>query len=237
MDAKEFFTGKIQQIFPGIDIPALEKMYVFFLKLKEWNKKFNLTSITDDNEILYKHFVDSLYILNTNTVSRCGTVLDIGSGAGFPGIPLALAFSNTKFTLIESNKKKSGFLSELINTLRLTNVDLIIDRAEILSHERDLREKFDCSLSRALARFSISLELSIGLIKPGGYICSYISQKQKTEVINNTSIKILKCEIESIMDYSLPDGMGEHSIVIVKKLWKTDKKYPRQYNKIEKNPL
>jgi 16S rRNA (guanine527-N7)-methyltransferase len=237
MDAKEYLVGTIQQIFPGIGQPALEEMYIFFLELKEWNKKFNLTSITDDKEIIIKHFIDSLYVLKINVVPPCETALDIGSGPGFPGIPLALAVQGTKFTLIEPNQKKAGFLRELINKLQLSNVDLIIDRAEILSRERDLREKFDCSLSRALAKFPVALELSIGFIKPYGKIINYISQKQKKEIINSKALKTLKCEIESISDYSLPDNMGEHSIIIVKKLWKTNNEYPRQYNKIQKNPL
>ena len=178
MDSKEYLNTAIQQVFPGIGQTALEQMYLFFMELKEWSGKFNLTSIKEDKEIIIKHFIDSLFVMKIDAVSRCGTALDIGSGPGFPGIPLAIILQGAKFTLIESNKKKSEFLMELINKLQLSNIDLIIGRAEILSHEAELREKFDCSFIRALAKFPVALELSIGLIKPGGRLI-FISVKNR----------------------------------------------------------
>jgi 16S rRNA (guanine527-N7)-methyltransferase len=171
-------------------------------------------------------------------MERSETLLDCGTGAGFPAIPLAIACKNKRFFLLESNNKKISFLEHIIAKLKLHNVFIIPERSEILCANKNYREKYDCALSRALAKFPIAIEISIALVKKQGLIVYYASQKQKTEI--SSDIKVfdkLKCEIESIYDYSLPEGRGEHSLIIVKKLWKTDESYPRQFNKIKRNPL
>ncbi len=211
---------------------------MFQSELKEWNEKFNLTSVTDDKEIIIKHFADSLYILKTNVVSQCETLLDLGSGAGFPGIPVALLAKDKRIFLVESNNKKISFLEHIKDKLGLQNVFIIAARSETMAREKKYREKFNMAMARALAKFPISLELSIGLIKNEGYIAYYASQKQKPEIVQSEkAIDKLKCEIELIYDYSLQDGLGEHAIVIVKKMWKTDSAYPRMFSKIKRNPL
>jgi 16S rRNA (guanine527-N7)-methyltransferase len=238
MEIKGYMEEQLKQIDPKISAEAVDKFLIFSDDLKEWNAKFNLTSITDEKEIVLKHFVDSLQILKTDVVSRCETVLDLGPGAGFPSIPLAILCGNKRFFLIESNNKKISFLEHIKTKLDLNNVVIKAERSENMSRNKNNREKYDCAISRALAKFPIAMEISIALVKKQGLIVYYASQKQKMEI--STQKKVfdkLKCEIESIYDYSLPEAYGEHSLIIVKKLWKTDEVYPRQFNKIKINPL
>lgn len=238
MEIKQYTEEQIKQIVPQISAEALEKFFILSAELREWNEKFNLTSITEEKDIVIKHFIDSLYLLKTNSVSRCETLLDLGTGAGFPSIPLAIVYNDKRFFLIESNNKKVSFLTHLKSKLNLSNIFIKAERSEDLSSEKHYREKYDCAISRALAKFPIAMEISIALVKNKGIVVYYASQKQKQEIISQKNVfDKLKCEIESIYDYSLPENKGEHSIVIVKKLWKTDALYPRQFSKIKKKPL
>jgi 16S rRNA (guanine527-N7)-methyltransferase len=238
MEIQQYLEDQIKRIEPQISAEAISKFLIFSRELKEWNLKFNLTSITDEKEIVIKHFIDSIALLKTNVVSRCETLLDAGTGAGFPSIPIALISTNKRFFLLESNNKKIGFLEHIKTKLDLNNVFIIPQRSEIMSSNKHYREKYDCIMSRALAKFPIALEISIALVKKQGLMVYYASQKQKQEIITSANIfEKLGCEIDSIYDYSLPEGQGEHSLVIVKKLWKTDMAYPRLFNKIKRNPL
>jgi 16S rRNA (guanine527-N7)-methyltransferase len=238
MEIREYMDTQLKQLDPGISPETIEKFSIFSNELKSWNDKFNLTTITDEKEIVLKHFIDSLQILKTNIVSRCETLLDLGPGAGFPSIPLAIINKDKKFILIESNNKKISFLEHIRSKLSLNNLAIIPGRSEDLSRNKHYREKYDCALSRALAKFPIAMEISIALVKKQGLVVYYASQKQKPEILSQSRLfEKLKCEIESIYDYSLPEGYGEHALVIVKKLWKTDEAYPRQFNKIKRNPL
>lgn len=238
MDIKNYLQEHLTKIVPDINGGAVDKFFLFSEELKEWNLKFNLTSITDEKEIIIKHFIDSIQLVKTNIIESCETFLDAGTGAGFPSIPLAILCSNKRFFLLESNSKKAGFLEHIKTKLHLNNVFIMNERSEILSGNKHYREKYDCAMSRALAKFPIAIEISIALVKNNGLIVYYSSQKQKQEIaLHNVLFEKLKCEIESVYDYSLPDGHGEHSLIIVKKLWKTDQTYPRQFNKIKRNPL
>jgi 16S rRNA (guanine527-N7)-methyltransferase len=238
MEIKQYMEEQIKQIDPQISAETVDKFSIFSDELKAWNEKFNLTSITDEKEIVLKHFVDSLQILKTNVVSRCETLLDLGPGAGFPSIPMAILCKDKRFFLIESNNKKISFLEHIKIKLNLNNIIIKADRSENMSRNKNNREKYDCALSRALAKFEIAMEISIALVKKQGLIVYYASQKQKQEIsLQKKVFEKLKCSIESIYNYSLPEGYGEHSLIIVKKLWKTDEAYPRQFNIIKRKPL
>jgi 16S rRNA (guanine527-N7)-methyltransferase len=238
METKPYIEEILKEVEPSLDNHSMEKFSIYSDEIKSWNEKFNLTSITDDREIAIKHFADSLYVLRIDAVSQCETLLDLGSGAGLPGIPIAIVMKDKKIILVESNNKKIAFLEHIKQRLELNNVSIVNSRAEDMSRLDKYREKFDCAISRALAKFPISLEVSIGLIKKGGIIAYFASQKQKPEVYaSKKAMEKLKCEIEMTYDYSLKDGLGEHSVIIVKKMWKTSDIYPRQFNKIKRNPL
>jgi len=218
-------------------VEAAGKFEKFFYMLKEWNKKFNLTNITCEKETAIKHFVDSLFILSTGLMSGVYKMIDTGSGAGFPGIPLSIVYPDKKITLLDANNKKKDFLLNVKKELELDNTYIIRERAENISRLNSHREKYDICISRALAKYPVAAEISIGLVKKNGYFCYYASRKQAKELIKSKIYKDLGAELQVPLLYSLPDGMGEHAIIIVKKLWKTGHKYPREFNKIKAKPL
>jgi 16S rRNA (guanine527-N7)-methyltransferase len=238
MEIKEFLEKQIAGIDPGAPSNTTDRLIMLSAMLAEWNKKFNLTAITDPLETAVKHHLDSLQLAKTNKCKDNLTIMDIGAGAGFPVIPLALLKPRIQFFAVESSAKKIFFMEHAVKELNLDNVRVINSRAEDLSAGSEYRERIDCVISRALAKFPVAMELCVPLAKQNGCVAYYASQKQKSEItVKKKVFEKLKCEIETIYDYSLPEGMGEHSIVIVKKLWKTDALYPRQFAKIKKNPL
>jgi len=222
----------------GVTDGIVEKFVVFADELMEWNKKANLTAITIEREIAVKHFVDSLAALKTDSVSHCETIIDIGSGGGFPGLPIKFMRNAIKLTLVESNNKKADFLDYIIDKLKIKDCQVLRDRAEVLSRSPKHREKYDCCLIRALSAYPIAMEVCSSLVSPQGILLYYSSQKQTDAAKSNKQVHHrLSLKIADIFNYSLEGDMGEHSIITVKKLWKTDKKYPRDYAKIKKKPL
>lgn len=199
----------------------------------EWNKKFNLTAITDLDEIEEKHFVDSLY-LDRYLDLEYQTLLDVGSGAGFPGIPLAIAHPNLKVTLLESNGKKVTFLKEVIKELQLNNVEVVQARAE----EFNKRESFDIVTARAVKELNILLEITFHLVKVGGYFVAYKSSAIDGE-INRASKAFKAIEISELCkkEYNLPKSKDKRVLLMILKQKSTKKKYPRSYSEIVKAPL
>lgn len=217
---------------------TLDKFGTLLDLLKEWNEKFNLTSITDDKEIIIKHFMDSLMLVKVNNSKPWQTMIDIGTGAGFPGIPLAIIFPEREIHLSDANGKKITFLKQARETLKLKNITVIQGRSEELSRTKNIRETFDLAVMRALAAFPVALELSSTTVQPGGQVMYYASAKQAGEIKKDLNcFKELGCELDSMHPYELPEDMGSHTIVTVNKLWKTPHKYPRPFGAIKKKPL
>lgn len=198
------------------------------------NETHNLTSITNPEEMLYKHIIDSLELTKVIDVSQYETVYDIGSGAGFPGLILSILNPGTVFVLFESNKKKATFLQDTAKQFSLANVLIVNDRIE---NTTDKYRYAKLITARAVSGISETLELSCRALQMNGLFVYYSSQKQATEFNNNRSIKELGFKIEKIHNYELPANTGSHSLIIVKKLWKTAKGYPRSFSKIKNNPL
>jgi 16S rRNA (guanine527-N7)-methyltransferase len=236
-------TNSILEHLGGIDKQLSVEMYAAKLSilldmLKEWNDKFNLTSITQDGEVIIKHFVDSLMLVKSNNSKPWHTLIDIGTGAGFPGLPLAIIYPNREIFLSDANGKKILFLRQVKEELSLANVTIIHGRSEDLSRNSKLRDSFDAAAMRALSAFPIALELSAGLVKTGGQVLYYASSKQAQEINKQLDcFKELGCELAGSFAYELPENMGSHSIISVNKLWKTPFKYPRPYGVIKKKPL
>ena len=201
--------------------------------LKENNKKFNFTSITNDNEIYLKHFYDSLCITKAKELLNASSLLDIGTGAGFPGIPVAIVNKDIKITLVESNKKKCEFLKVVKDSLNLQNVEIINARAEDFAKTN--REKFEVATSRAVANLSILLELEFPALSVGGVLIALKSNVQE-ELENSKSIlKELNGTIKNTIEYTLPYEESKRTLLIIQKQLQTNSKYPRQYSQIIKS--
>ena len=213
-----------------------EQVYQFdkYLSLLlEWNEKFNLTAITDKDQIEEKHFIDSLMLMKYTDL-KSKTLIDIGSGAGFPGIALAIGEPELKVTLLESNGKKVSFLKEVIKELNLTNVEIIQGRAE----ELGTREKYDIVTARAVKELNVLLEISYYLLKVGGTFFAYKASNIDNEIENaKHAFKCLQIDGYNKIEYNLPKSKDSRVLLGILKKNKTLKKYPRRYGEIVKSPL
>jgi len=204
------------------------------LVLKE-NEVMNLTAITDYNEFIDKHFYDSL--LPTEVIDfNNKKIIDVGSGAGFPGIPLAIVFPNSKVTLLEPMNKRCIFLQEVVDELELKNVVIICKRAEDI--DSLLRESFDVVTARAVTNLRILVELTLPYLKNKGVLVAYKGIKYKEEINEaNNALKVLNSRIEFIQNRKLPISNEDRFNIIIIKEKNIDKKFPREFSQIKKNPL
>ncbi len=202
-----------------------EKFDCFRETILKYNEKFNLTAITKENEIYYKHFLDS--VAGESFFPEGANVCEIGSGAGFPSVPLKLVREDLKFTLIESTLKKCEFLRIVIDELSLTNVSVINARAEDLGKKQEYRESFDVCCARAVAAMNALGEYCLPLLKTGGKMIAYKGNSEEECKQAEKAISLLGGKIEERYRYDLPQGMGERSIVVIKKIKNTPAKYPR----------
>ncbi len=215
-----------------VEEEKLKKFQIYYELLVEYNQKFNITAITEKEEIYVKHFVDS--IINVDKL-KCGKLLDIGSGGGFPSFPIKIINDEISLTVIESNGKKCEFLRMVADTLQLKNVEIICDRAENVAVNNKYREKFDYCVSRAVARLNILNEYCIPFIKVGGTFIAYKGDASEEIEEGKNSIKVLGAEIENVDNYTI-DG-AKRTLVYIKKIKNTEKKYPRSNANIRKKPL
>lgn len=215
---------------------SLAKFEVYYDYLIEVNKVMNLTAITAKEDIYRKHFLDSLEILRTEKLSGSYTLCDVGSGAGFPSIPLAIMNENAQVVIIDALNKRIKFLNNLCEKLKLTNVIALHKRAEEYAKETDKR--FDIVTARAVAKLNVLAELCLPLTKIGGYFIAMKGQTglEETEMAKN-AIKVLGGEIERIVDFELPDEADKRQIIIIKKIKETPSAYPRIFSKIKEKPL
>jgi 16S rRNA (guanine527-N7)-methyltransferase len=215
-----------------------EKFILYKDLLKEWNKKINITSIEDDEEIYLKHFIDSLLLLNENNVSEHKTLIDVGTGGGFPGLPLKIVNDNYKITLLDSLRKRMDFLAEVVKALNLKDVDLIHGRAEDYGQNKKYRECYDICVSRAVAPLNVLSEYCIPFVKVGGYFAAYKSDNISQEILNSdNAIKKLGGKIKEIKEISLPGTDIIRKIVIIEKIEPTHTRYPRKAGKPGKDPI
>ena len=220
----------------GVEISQkqAEQFYTYMELLLEWNEKMNLTAITDPEEVILKHFIDSLTIIPY--LKEADTVLDIGTGAGFPGIPLKILEENKKFTLLDSLYKRIIFLQTVITELELKNIQAIHGRAEeFVSKER---ETYDIVTSRAVARLNVLLEYMLPFVKVGGRcICMKSFEIEEELKEAKKAIEILGGEIEKIDEITLPNTDIKRKIVVIKKVKNTPSKYPRKAGTPAKEPI
>lgn len=215
-----------------------DKFIDYMKLLQEWNEKINLTAIVEDEEIIKKHFIDSIKAFNRDEFKNANNLIDVGTGAGFPGLPIAIMKEDLKVTLLDSLNKRVNFLNTVVNKLGLTNVTTIHSRAEDGARDKNLREKFDIATSRAVANMSVLSEFCLPYVKIGG---SFIALKGPSvdQEINESlnAIKILGGELVEICEVNIEGTELRHNLVVVKKLKECAKIYPRKAGTITKNPL
>ena len=212
------------------------KFEIYCNFLIEENKKYNLTSITNPTEIMIKHFEDSIAMYNYINLENVTTLCDVGSGAGFPAIPLKSCFPHLKVTIIEPTLKRIKFLEMLIEKLELKNVTLINARAEDVS--KQFEEQFDICTARAVANTSILLELLVKMVKINGLLVLYKGEKglEESNEAKNAA-NILDCKLVNVFSYNLRNEYGARSLLEYIKVKQTKDKYPRRYAEIKKKPL
>lgn len=218
-----------------INEEKLEKFFEYMTLLLEWNKKFNLTSITNEDEIIIKHFIDSLTVVKY--IKNNDRIVDIGTGAGFPGIPLAIMLENN-ITLVDSLNKRINFLNVVKEKLNLTNVEIFHYRAEDFGQNKKFREKYDISLSRAVANLSVLVEYLIPLTKVDGKVIC-MKGPDISEEINDAkyAINLLGGKISKIDKFTLNETDIQRSICVINKISKTPNFYPRKAGLPSKKPL
>ena len=234
------FDKKMQEKSSELDInfsvEQLEKFYRYMELLIEWNEKMNLTAIIEPNEIILKHFVDSLTIIKY--LKNAKTLVDVGTGAGFPGIPVAIMMPNLEITLVDSLNKRLIFLEEVIKELKLTNVKLVHSRAEEFGQNKMYREKFDIATSRAVANLSTLSEYLIPLVKINGNIISMKAAQAEEEIEQaKNAIKELGGKINKIEEFNLPQSDIGRTIILISKEKQTPNKYPRKAGTPNKEPI
>lgn len=236
----EKFQKKCEVFGVGLTGEQIEKFKDYYELLIEWNSFMNLTAITDFEEVVLKHFVDSLAVCQTEFFLENDriSIIDIGTGAGFPGIPLKIVFPEMKVTLLDSLNKRVKFLNTVIDKLHLKNVEAIHGRAEDFARQQLYREQYDLCVSRAVANLSTLTELCIPFVKKNGYFISYKSEKLKEELsAGEKAIQILGGKIEEQKEYLLPDTDIKRSLLLIRKVKDTPKKYPRKAGMPAKEPI
>ena len=216
----------------------IEKFLLYYEMLVEWNGFMNLTAITEYDEVMKKHFIDSLSLIKAYDLNQEKKVIDIGTGAGFPGLVLKIAFPQLEITLLDSLNKRIQFLDAVIQNLSLTGVETVHGRAEDFAKPEKLRECFDLAVSRAVSNLSILSEYCLPFVKQGGYFISYKSEKisEETEAAKN-AITLLGGKIRKQVDFTLPNSDIYRNFLLIEKVSATPKKYPRKAGLPSKEPL
>lgn len=231
---KEDFIKELSKLNINITSKQMEELNIYYNMLIEYNSHTNLTRIVDEEDVYLKHFYDSLTLVKAIKLDN-QTLLDIGTGAGFPGVVLKIVFPNLKVTLVDSLNKRVIFLNSVIEKLNLKNIKAIHIRAE--EYIKDNRETFDIVTSRAVANLNMLSELCIPYVKLDGYFIPMKSEVEEEIKNCENAIKTLGGVIEDTIIFKLPFDSGIRSLIRVKKINKTSVKYPRKFNEIKKKPL
>lgn len=237
---KEIFFEKMQEKSKDLgvrfSVKQTEQFFEYMNLLIEWNEKMNLTAITEPDEIILKHFIDSITILKE--LEDGSKLVDVGTGAGFPGIPLSIMNPTLKITLVDSLNKRLIFLQEVVNKLKLENIEIVHARAEEFGQNKKYREQFDISTSRAVANLATLSEYLIPLVKVGGKVISMKAAEAKQELNEaKKAIEVLGGTVEKVDEFNLPQSDIGRTVIIIRKNKITPNKYPRKPGTPSKEPI
>ena len=234
----QIFEDKLKEIGIVLTDTQKDQFFKFYELLVEWNKVMNLTGITEYEEVNEKHFVDSISLVKAIDINKVETVIDVGTGAGFPGIPLKIAFPHLKIVLLDSLNKRIQFLNKVIEELGLSEIETIHGRAEDFAKKVEYRECFDLCVSRAVANLSTLSEYCLPYVKVNGMFIPYKSGEIDPEVEQaKKAIHLLGGKTDEVIKFQLPGSEIGRSFVKIKKTQKTSKKYPRKAGLPVKEPL
>lgn len=232
------FDEKLKELDINFSEKQQAQFYRYYELLVEWNKVMNLTGITEYEEVNEKHFIDSLSLVKVLDINKINTVIDVGTGAGFPGIPLKIAFPHLKVTLLDSLNKRIKYLDTVIDELELEDIHTIHGRAEEYARKEEYREKYDLAVSRAVANLSTLSEYCIPYVKIGGMFVPYKSGEIDGEVkAAQTAIKVLGGKQTEVVKFTLPGSDINRSFVKIQKVKSTGKKFPRRAGLPTKEPI
>ena len=229
------FIESIKQLGINITDDMINKLNKYYEMLISWNEKINLTSITQKEEVYLKHFYDSLTLIKSYDLTKNISVCDVGTGAGFPGLVLKVVFPNLNVTLVDALNKRVKFLNEVIKELNLKNIVAVHQRAEEFAKEN--REKFDIVTSRAVAKLNVLNELCLPMVKINGYFIPMKANIEDEINLSKKSLQELNYTIDEVISFTLPKENSIRNLIKIKKIGKIKEKYPRNFDKIKKNPL
>lgn len=237
----EFFLKDLEELHITLSEKQLCQFIVYYELLTEWNRVMNLTAITDFDDACKKHFIDSLSLVKANDIFSLDhdfSVIDVGTGAGFPGIPLKIAFPNLKITLLDSLQKRVNFLQAVIDELSLYGIEAVHGRAEDFAKKGKLREKYDICVSRAVANLATLSEYCLPYVKTGGYFVSYKSEKITEEIEKaKKAVSVLGGNIKKQVEFNIPYSDIYRDLVVISKIKETPALYPRKAGVPSKNPI
>ncbi len=232
---KDEFLKELEKINITLTENQILKLEKFYELLVIWNEKINLTTILKEEDVYLKHFYDSLTLIKVIDLNKELTLLDVGTGAGFPGIVLKIVFPNLKITLLDSMNKRISYLNEIIKELDLKDIDTVCSRAEDYALKN--REKYDIVVCRAVAHLEILVEITLPLVKVNGYFIAMKSNANEEIALARKKIFALNSKIIEILSFKLPFENSIRTLIKIQKFKKTDLKYPRKYDKIKKENL
>ncbi len=232
------FNKGLEQLHISLNEQQLQQFYHYYERLIERNKVINLTAITEYEEVIHKHFLDSLSLVLWRGFQGEGKLIDIGTGAGFPGIPLKIAFPELEVVLLDSLNKRVTFLNEVIADLGLKNITAVHGRAEDFARKAEYREQFSLCVSRAVAQLATLLEYGMPFVSVGGKFVAYKAGGAEEEIANaQPAVRILGGQMEEQVSFQLTGTKMERVFVVVRKEKQGDKKYPRKAGTAEREPL
>lgn len=221
----------------GVEQQKAKQLQRYYELLVEWNKKINLTAITEPSDVAYKHFIDCMSIFKCGVINDGAKVIDVGTGAGFPGLVMKIVNPELEVTLMDSLNKRINFLNEVASNLDV-DVTCVHSRAEDAGHNKLYREKFDICASRAVANLATLCELCLPFVKVGGYLAALKGPKAEEEIeLAKNAIKLLGGKVENVIKYNIADTDYDHNIVLIKKISAISSAYPRKAPKPSKEPL